>query len=58
MDDKAVSTDSLGINIHDNPVKAGIVEKPQDYLYSSGMNYHGLWCLMPIDQIDEVLPGK
>lgn len=25
--------------IHDNPVKAGIVEKPEDYMYSSARNY-------------------
>lgn len=25
--------------IHNNPVKAGIVEKPEDYLYSSARNY-------------------
>ena len=28
--------------IHDNPVRAGIVEKPEDYLYSSARNYAGL----------------
>jgi REP element-mobilizing transposase RayT len=44
--------------VHDNPVKAGIVEKPKDYLYSSARNYHGLWSVMPIDPIDEVLPGQ
>jgi len=25
--------------IHNNPVKAGIVEKPEEYLYSSARNY-------------------
>jgi REP element-mobilizing transposase RayT len=25
--------------IHDNPVRAGIVVKPEDYIYSSGSNY-------------------
>jgi len=33
--------------IHNNPVKAGIVEKPEDYLYSSARNYSGLSA--PID---------
>jgi len=28
--------------IHENPVRAGIVEKPEDYLYSSARNYAGL----------------
>ena len=28
--------------IHENPVRAGIVEKAEDYLYSSSRNYAGL----------------
>lgn len=28
--------------IHNNPVKAGIVRKPEDYIYSSACNYAGL----------------
>jgi REP element-mobilizing transposase RayT len=28
--------------IHNNPVEAGFVEKPEDYLYSSARDYHGL----------------
>jgi REP element-mobilizing transposase RayT len=28
--------------IHENPVRAGIVEKPEDYLYSSARNYAGV----------------
>ena len=27
--------------IHANPVKAGIVRRPEDYIYSSASNYHG-----------------
>ncbi|RYZ52556.1 MAG: transposase [Chitinophagaceae bacterium] len=27
--------------IHNNPVQAGLVEKPEDYLYSSAKDYHG-----------------
>ncbi len=26
--------------IHNNPVEAGIVEKPEEYLYSSARDYH------------------
>jgi REP element-mobilizing transposase RayT len=28
--------------IHNNPVRAGIVSRPEDYLYSSARNYAGL----------------
>ena len=35
--------------IHDNPVRAGIVEKPEDYLYSSARNYAELDCMLNID---------
>jgi REP element-mobilizing transposase RayT len=28
--------------IHNNPVEAGLVEKPEDYLYSSARNYAGM----------------
>lgn len=37
--------------IHENPVKAGWVEKPEDYLYSSARNYSGLSTLLEIDFI-------
>ena len=37
--------------IHENPVKAGWVEKPEDYLYSSARNYLGLSALLEIDFI-------
>lgn len=35
--------------IHNNPVEAGLVEKPEDYLYSSARAYHGKEqsCLLP-----------
>jgi REP element-mobilizing transposase RayT len=33
--------------IHENPVRAGIVEKPEDYIYSSARNYASLYA--PID---------
>jgi REP element-mobilizing transposase RayT len=35
--------------IHQNPVRAGIVEKPEHYLYSSASNYAGLESLLEID---------
>lgn len=30
--------------IHENPVRAGIVYKPEDYVYSSASNYAGMKC--------------
>ena len=35
--------------IHENPVRAGLVEKPEDYLYSSASNYAGLTNLITVD---------
>lgn len=35
--------------IHMNPVRAGLVEKPEDYLYSSARNYAGLPGLLEVD---------
>jgi len=32
--------------IHYNPVEAGFVEKPEDYLYSSARNYYGMQGLL------------
>jgi putative transposase len=37
--------------IHNNPVEAGIVLSPEDYLYSSAINYAGL----PEKLIDVIL---
>ena len=34
--------------IHENPVKSGIVEKPEDYLYSSARNYAGMAGLIDV----------
>lgn len=31
-----------------NPVRAGIVEKPEDYLYSSARDFAGKSCLLDI----------
>ena len=38
--------------IHNNPVKAGFVEKPEDYLYSSARDYIGIKGLIDVDMID------
>lgn len=35
--------------IHNNPVEAGIVEKQEDYLYSSARNYQELSSVLEID---------
>jgi hypothetical protein len=35
--------------IHENPVRAGWVESPEEYLYSSARNYSGLPGLIEID---------
>lgn len=37
--------------IHDNPVRAGIVDKAEDYLYSSASNYAGGKGLIHVDVI-------
>jgi len=34
--------------IHENPVRAGIVEKAEDYLYSSARDFAGIGCLLEI----------
>ena len=38
--------------IHHNPVRAGFVEKAEDWLYSSARNYLGLNHIMDIDVIE------
>lgn len=35
--------------IHMNPVRAGIVNKPEDYLYSSARNYAELDFVIPVE---------
>ena len=37
--------------IHENPVHAGIVERAEDYLYSSARNYAGLEGLIEVEEI-------
>lgn len=38
--------------IHNNPVRAGIVSRPEDYLYSSASNYAELDSIMEVIKID------
>jgi hypothetical protein len=40
--------------IHKNPVKAGIVEKPEDYVFSSARDYLGRKGLFPIKFIRDL----
>lgn len=40
--------------IHNNPVKGGIVEKPEDYLYSSARDYNGLKGMLDIILLDAI----
>jgi hypothetical protein len=37
--------------IHENPVRAGIVEKAEDYLYSSAGSFAGRPCFLEIVQV-------
>ncbi len=37
--------------IHNNPVKAGIVEHPEEYLYSSARNYASLDAVLDIETL-------
>ncbi|WP_342644719.1 transposase [Mucilaginibacter sp. CSA2-8R] len=41
--------------LHQNPVVAGLVEPPQDCLYSSARNYYGLLALLDVTLIDPLL---
>lgn len=38
--------------IHNNPVKAGIVQNPEDYLYSSARNYADMDTIIDISKVD------
>lgn len=42
--------------LHDNPVRAGWVLKPEDYLYSSARNYARIFAMAEIDLIDDLIP--
>jgi putative transposase len=41
--------------IHNNPVVAGIVERPEDYLYNSAKDYCGLPGLFEIILVDPIV---
>jgi len=41
--------------IHNNPVEAGIVENPEDYLYSSARDYYGLPGLIDMILVDPMV---
>lgn len=43
--------DSRLAYIHNNPVRAGWVDNPEDYLYSSARNYGSLNALVEVDMI-------
>ncbi len=40
--------------IHNNPVEAGIVEKPEDYLYSSARDYYGFKGMIDIKMVEAI----
>jgi putative transposase len=42
--------------IHNNPVRAGIVSNPKDYLYSSAANYCGEEGVINVSVLDTYLP--
>ena len=50
LDDNEMKDSRLDY-IHNNPVVAGWVENPYDYLYSSARNYANMWSLIEIDFI-------
>ena len=37
---------------HENPVKEGIVDKPEDYVYSSARDYGGVKGLLDVEFLD------
>ncbi len=43
--------------IHDNPVRAGLVASPRDWLYSSASNYEGQGGLIEVQLLDEMYQG-
>ena len=43
--------------IHENPVRAGIVEKPWDYIYSSAKNYVDEKGLIDVTVISKAMLG-
>ena len=41
--------------IHNNPVRAGFVDKPEDYLYGSARSYCGMKGLIDISYLDPLI---
>ncbi|MDB5110591.1 MAG: transposase, partial [Mucilaginibacter sp.] len=41
--------------IHNNPVTAGIVENPEEYLYSSAKDYYGQKGLLEITMVAPII---
>jgi len=41
--------------IHNNPVEAGFVEKPEDYLYSSARSYYDLPEMFPVLRVEPLV---
>ena len=41
--------------IHNNPVEAGFVDKPEEYLYSSARDYYGTRGLIDIKMLDPII---
>ncbi len=41
--------------MHNNPVEAGIVEKAEDYLYSSARDYYGLPGMIDIKMVESII---
>ena len=44
--------------VHGNPVKAGLVVLPEDYLYSSARDYAGRIGLVKVELINLLLGGS
>ncbi len=38
--------------VHENPVKEGVVDKPEDYIYSSARDYCGMNGLLKVEYLD------
>ena len=53
MDDIQKLHNSLDY-IHNNPVEAGIVEKAEDYLYSSARDYYGMKGMIDIIIVEDI----
>ena len=41
--------------IHNNPLEAGFVDKPEEYLYSSARDYYGMKGLIDIILLDPLI---